>query len=211
MVKKPPRGHPIDCSLNRSTNKKWTIKGVEINLKKAGLEEHSPRKAVEFLMNQMKQYAKRYISMCPAQLRRKKHTEVKNRNTSEIKIWPQIEIWTKTEKLPQIEIWAQIKIWSQNEIWPQSEIRPRIQIWPQIKIWPHIAIWPKIEIRSQIEIWPQNRDRPSILSLLNRSVLFLRTVQFNPHGLRWTVHFVRRASTLDLTAKTDQLSNSLLL
>ena len=46
-------------------------------MKKAGLEEHSPRKAVEFLMNQMKQYAKRYISMCPAQLRRKKHSEVK--------------------------------------------------------------------------------------------------------------------------------------
>ena len=49
-------------------------------MKKAGLEEHSPRKAVEFLMNQMKQYAKRYISMCPAQLRRKKHSEVKYRN-----------------------------------------------------------------------------------------------------------------------------------
>lgn len=51
------------------------MEGIEINLKKAGLEEHSPRKAVEFLMNQMKQYAKRYISMCPAQLRRKKHSE----------------------------------------------------------------------------------------------------------------------------------------
>ena len=50
-------------------------------MKKAGLEEHSPRKAVEFLMNQMKQYAKRYISMCPAQLRRKKHSEVKYRNS----------------------------------------------------------------------------------------------------------------------------------
>ena len=49
-------------------------------MKKAGLEEHSPRKAVEFLMNQMKQYAKRYISMCPAQLRRKKHSEVNYRN-----------------------------------------------------------------------------------------------------------------------------------
>lgn len=51
------------------------MEGIEVTLKKAGLEEHSPRKAVEFLMNQMKQYAKRYISMCPAQLRRKKHSE----------------------------------------------------------------------------------------------------------------------------------------
>ena len=68
---------PSDLDL-QSVNEKWTYKGIEINLKKAGLEEHSPRKAVEFLMNQMKQYAKRYISMCPAQLRRKKHSEVKS-------------------------------------------------------------------------------------------------------------------------------------
>jgi len=50
---------------------------MPVQLKKStGGEEdpHSPRLAIEFLMNQMRQYAKRYISMCPAQLRSKDHT-----------------------------------------------------------------------------------------------------------------------------------------
>jgi len=48
-----------------------------VQLKKStgdGEDPHSPRLAIEFLMNQMRQYAKRYISMCPAQLRSKDHT-----------------------------------------------------------------------------------------------------------------------------------------
>lgn len=52
---------------------------MPVQLKKStGGEEdpHSPRLAIEFLMNQMRQYAKRYISMCPAQLRSKDHTTV---------------------------------------------------------------------------------------------------------------------------------------
>lgn len=50
------------------------MEGIEINLKKAGGSEHSPREAIEFLMNQMKQYSKRYISMCPAQINNKAHS-----------------------------------------------------------------------------------------------------------------------------------------
>lgn len=53
------------------------VSGMEVNLKKSGKSPESPRnslKAVEFLMNQMKQYAKRYISMCPTQLKNHAHS-----------------------------------------------------------------------------------------------------------------------------------------
>lgn len=52
------------------------VSGLEVSLKKSGTTTNTKNslKAVEFLMNQMKQYAKRYISMCPSQLKNHVHS-----------------------------------------------------------------------------------------------------------------------------------------
>lgn len=66
-----------DVRINRKQQKLDTkLKNMKpVQLKKSGMEsEHTPRRAIEFLMNQMRLYAKRYVSMCPAQLRSKDHT-----------------------------------------------------------------------------------------------------------------------------------------
>ena len=61
---------------NRAFNNRKKAKSP-VQLKKAGGEDpRDPRLAIEFLMNQMRLYAKRYISMCPAQLKSKDHTNV---------------------------------------------------------------------------------------------------------------------------------------
>ena len=60
-------------------------KTPQIQLKKAGGEDpRDPRLAIEFLMNQMRLYAKRYVSMCPAQLKSKDHTNVSFSRSSKI-------------------------------------------------------------------------------------------------------------------------------